>query len=315
MGISSLFNRFSRWAAKQPAVKLERMLTEMEGCSKYAYESREEEFAAKIKGLFKDGAAIGTAELNRVMKIENSKKYWIDQNYKVSQAIVAAGVVPDDETYTLASVKQGLSKVKGAWFLRGHLDGDHAVSAAAMRYAIECHGNDVALINGLITRGSTLTANVLFSAVHPENLPQADQLAVVENLVKAGAEITENSLLRAIRSDRALVAQYLIEAGAPVSALQMAYAVAHDMRTVVEKLHEKGVSFDDAILKCEDKDMQTRVKQYRKAITGEAYVDEAAFAALETQVKTLTERLAKMEAANAPKPQAAAPKAAAAKPK
>lgn len=315
MGISSLFNRFSRWAAKQPAVKLEKTLAEMEACSKYAYEGREEEFAARIKGLFKDGAVIGTAELNRVMKIENSKQYWSQQNYKVSQAIVAAGVAPDDETYTLGAVKQGFSKVKGAWFLRGHLDGDHAVSAAAMRYAIECHGNDIALINGLIARGSTLTANVLFSALHAENLPQVEQQAVVEKLVKAGAEITENSLLRAIRNDRAAVAQYLIEASAPVSALHMAYAVAHDMRTVVEKLHEKGVSFDDAILKCEDKDMQVRVKQYRKAITGEAYVDEAAFAALEAQVKTLTERLAKMEAANAPKPQAAVPKAAAAKPK
>ena len=315
MGISSLFNRFSLWAEKQPAIKLEKTLTEMEGATKYAYEGREEEFAAKIKGLFKDGAAIGTAELNRVLKVENNKEYWINPGYKVSQAIIAAGVVPDDETYTLGAVKRGLNKAKGAWFLREHLEGDHAVSAAAMRYAIECHGNDVELINSLIARGSKLTANVLFSALHPENLPQGHQLDIVEKLVKAGAEITENSLVRAIRSDRAEVALYLIDAGAPVSALQMAYAVAEGMRAVVEKLHEKGVSFDDAILKCEDKDLQARVKQYRKAITGEAYVDEAAFAALEKQVKTLTARLEKMEAANAPaaKP-AATPKATAVKP-
>lgn len=312
MGISSLFNRFSQWAVKQPAIKLEKTLTEMEGCSKYAYEGREDEFAAKIKGLFKDGAQIGTAELNRVLKIENSKTYWINPNYKVSQVIVAAGVAPDDETYTLAAVKTGLSKVKGAWFLRAHLDGDHAVSAAAMRYAIECHGHDVELINSLIARGAELTPNVLFSAVHGENLPQAHQLDIVEKLVKAGAGITENTLLRAIKTDRAAVALYLIESGAPATALQMAYAVAQGMRAVVEKLHEKGVSFDDAILKCEDKNLQNCVKQYRKAITGEAYVDEAAFAALEAQVKTLTARLEKMEAAN--KPAAPAPKVAAAKP-
>ena len=315
MGISSLFNRFSRWAEKQPAIKLEKTLTEMEGSSRYAYESREEEFAAKIKGLFKDGAAIGTAELNRVMKIENQKEYWINPGYKVSQVMIAAGVMPDDETFTLGAVKRGLNKAKGAWFLRQHLEGDHAVSAAAMRYAIECHGHDVALINNLIARGSQLTASVLFSAVTPDNVPQGHQLDIVEKLVKGGAEITDNTLLRAIKTDRGAVALYLIESGAPVTALQMAYAVANGMRAVVEKLHEKGVSFDEAILKCDDKALQDRVKQYRKAITGEAYVDEAAFAALEKQVKTLTARLEKMEATNKPaaKP-APAPKAAAAKP-
>lgn len=308
MGISSIYNRFSRWAAKQPAIKLEKTLAEIEGYSRYGYESREDEFAARIKGLHKDGAVISAADLNRVIKAERSKSYWIKPPFKVSQAMLAAGVQPDDDTYTLAGNAR-------AAILRGHLDGEGAVSASMLRYAIICHGDDVSLVNALLARGAKVSSAVLTAAVHPHNLPQAGQLGVVEKIVGAGAKITQDHVITAIECKREQLALYLIDAGAPVSPLQLAHAVASDMRAVAEKLHTKGVSFDEAILECEgkDKDLQDRVKQYRKAITGKAYVDEAAFAALQEQVKTLTERLAKMEAANTDKPKAAAtaPKAAA----
>lgn len=42
------------------------------------------------------------------------------------------------------------------------------------------------------------------------------------------------------------------------------------MRDVAKKLHEKGVSFDEALfLQCKEK-LQTKMKHYRKAITGES---------------------------------------------
>ena len=51
------------------------------------------------------------------------------------------------------------------------------------------------------------------------------------------------------------------------------------------------------------------MKHYRRAVTGKADVDEAAFAALQEQVKVLTARLEKMEAANKPAPKKAVPAA------
>lgn len=300
--LSSMFNRFSRWAEKQPQIRLEKTLAEMEACSKYSYESREEEFAARIKGLFKDGAVIGTAELNRALAVENSKSYWIKPGFKVSQTIVALGVTPDDETYTQAAAG-------GAQFLRAHLDGATAVSAAAMSYAIKSHGEDIALIFTLLDSGAKVSATVLSDAVLSQKLPRNKLIAVVQKITAAGVKVDEKHVIDAIERKDSRVALHLIDR-TDTTPLQMAYAVVYDMRAVVDKLHQKGVSFDEAILKCSNKDQQTKVKQYCKAVTGKAYVDEAAYVALEEQVKALTARLDKMEAANTIKPQVGAAKAA-----
>ncbi len=309
--LSSLFNRFSKWAEKQPQIKLDKTLTQMERITSWRYEDEQEQFGRKIKGLIKDGAVVGTPELLRALEVE-LKSHWFTyrkrNQFDVVKVMLQAGAQPDDRCFELAHKAR-------APFLGDYLQTLETVSLSAMRYAVACHSSETALIEKLLPLAAKKTPVLISDALRSRQMYESPTFDLVKKIVDAGVTPSANNVCDAVVNGYDKAALYLLEAGAPGSAQSLASAVHNNMFEVAKKLHEKGASFDEALVLCDGRGLQARMKHYRKAITGEAYVDEELVAELQKQVAELTERLEKVEGVTVNKPARTAAKAGAAKPK
>ena len=299
LGIASLYNRFSRWAEQQPQKKLEKLYAEISRDHGYfSYIRDQEAFAWRVKSIAKDGATFTARELLAAVKQESRALSMFSRDEpKVVQALLAVGVVPDAACFD-AAYRGGLA------CFRAQLDGIEKPSAAVMKYALSCHGNDKALIDGLFARNPALTQDVLTAAVVSNRLPEAERAGIIKTIIAAGVRPTAKALEHAVYNEREDIAISLLDAGAPATIQAMVYAVEGGLQSIVEKLHEKGCSFDETLAKC-PRELQVQVKAYRKMITGEGDAD-AEIAELKELVKELTARLEKIEGGATPKAKAPA---------
>lgn len=293
--ISSMYNRFSKWAEKQPQAKLDKLYREIATNNSYfSYLRYQESYAYRVKSLAKDGAVFTARELLAAVKQEaRALSMFSRDEPKVVRAMLAAGAFPDDACFSAANA--GLLPC-----FRAQLEQLETVSSSAVHYAIRRHGDDVALIDQLLARKPALTAGMVTSVLTSRTIADDKRLDVVNKLLNAGVQPDKDALEYAAQWRNPAIALRLLEAGAPVSVDAMLYAIDNGMQSVVEKLHEKGCSFDEALAKS-PKELQVRVKAYRKLIAGVSESEEL-IVELQAQIKELTARLEKIEGAGEAQP-------------